>query len=630
MRDELDYEELKGFRRWRVLWRRRWEEQLQTNGLLRHFVHEPAFLVAVLGLLVCGGGVALMIPKVWDPAPPQFSKTVRISLLDYMQAWNLRRTALKARSEGRWEESLVAWRTALANNFADPGLHRGALETLRDAPTVQSRNLNLLLFSSGLLLELSGTNRVESGLVADVLVRHRLGEVALDVLRPWEGELTPTEEAIWLRALLIAGKVSRFESEWQRVGARHADDPRMRLYRAAVDASGPPARAVEALERLRSALTDPGLRLEAARLLCGAALRREDLVDFERGMAVLRELDSAMVQDEVSYWALLARQDRREDALVKAQAYAGVPPPTPMEAVQLVRAWSELGLGDRAVAMLREHAGLYGVNFEVWAAYFDLLMERRQWDELRRVAALVRGNASGKDEVMGIAWYAEAMADLAEDRRTSARRYLQRMKESPMGNAKIVLRLASGLIQAGEFETSDELLKRVESELASQPEYWLQAIMNAQGRRDVEAMQRATDRLLEVQPGSLVGLNMKLGLMLLKRTAPAEALTLSLRLMGGTSTLPGAVINHAAALLQNARTAEAGVVLARLDPARLGPVEKAAWQLAQVEFLGQSEREREALDLGKSIDRSQLMPSDQAWMDTYLETCRRRVQDAKP
>jgi hypothetical protein len=170
----------------------------------------------------------------------------------------------------------------------------------------------------------------------------------------------------------------------------------MRLYRAAIDAAGPPSLAVDALERLRSALADSALRLDAARLLCWAALRRDDLTEYERGLGVLREMKSSMVQDEVGFWALLARHERLEDARKAAREYRDVPPPTPMEAVQLARAWSELGLGDLAVDMFRNHGERYGIAFEAWATYFDLLIERRQWGRSASGGFVVAGSGLGQ------------------------------------------------------------------------------------------------------------------------------------------------------------------------------------------------------------------------------------------
>jgi len=630
MRDDQDIEELKGLRRWWLDVRRRWDEELQTNGFLRHLVHEPTFLVAVIGLLVCAGGVAVIIPKLWNPAPPHFSRTVRVSLLDLAQAWNLRRTALNSVAEGQWEDALVAWRSAMANNLADAKTHRGALETLRDAPWVHSANLNLALFSGEVLIELSGTNRADTLLVADVLIRHRLADVSLGVLRGWEKEFTPAEEAVWLRGLLTAGQVGAFDARWKASARVHEGDARMRLYRAAIDASGPPAQAVDGLDRLRTSLTDPALKIDAARLLCWAALRRDDPVEYERALSVLRESKSTMVQDEVGFWLLLARHDRLEDARRMAREYRELPPPTPMEAVQLARAWSELGLGDLAVDMFRDHGDRYGVAIDVWATYFDLLIDRRQWDDLRRVAATLRGNSSSKDDVQAMTWYAEAIADLSENRRTAVGTYLRRLEDSVISDSALVLRLASGLIRAGEFATSAKLLARVESDLGTQPDFWIQLLINAQGRRDTQTMQRATERLLELQPGSLVGLNVKLGLMLLAREKPAEALTLSVRLTSGGKASAGAAINHAAALLQNSRIAEAGEMLSRIGPSRLSAVERAAWELAQVEFLGLSGRPVEALELGGKIDVRQLMPPDESWLRKFTLDARRRVADTPP
>ncbi|MGE3308976.1 MAG: hypothetical protein AB7O66_03330 [Limisphaerales bacterium] len=634
MQDNQDFEELKGIRRWWAEVRNGWQEQLQTNGFLRHLVHEPAFMVAIAALGVCGIGVAVMVPKVWNPAPPHFSRVIRVSLLDRVQAWNLRRTAANEVAAGRWEEALVAWRSAIANNLADASSHRGALEMLRDAPWVHSANLNHALFSSEYLLELTETNRLDATLVANVLIRHRLPEVALDLLRRWEKEFTEDEESAWLRALFAAGQFAAFEARWKGSAARLERDPEIALVRAALDASGPPSVAVDALGKLRSALADPARRLEAARLLCSAAARRDDPAEYERGLAVLRELESTMVVDEAVLWGLMARHDRIEEARKAAREFRPVPPPTAMEAVQLARAWSDLGLGDLAVEMFRENSQRYGMAYEVLAVYFDLLMERRLWDDVRRLAVSLRGNASGRDDVYAMTWFADAVADLSENRNTSARTYLKRLEEARIANPYVALRLASGLIRVGEFETSATLLNRIEPLLEKQPDFWMQVLIAAQGRRDVATLERGTAALLKLQPESVVALNMKLGLMLLKRESPAEALTLSMRLHGARvsskSSSAGAVINHAAALLQNSRTAEASVILAQLDPARLGPQERAAWELARVEFLGQSGRFDEAIALGAKIDGRLLMPPDEAWLEKFLVENRKRSSGGQP
>ena len=631
MGNEFDDEELTGPRRWWADIRQRWIDLVQTNGLVRHLVHEPSFLVALVALLICGLGVVVVIPKIWNASPPGSSRVVRVSLLDYIQAWNLRRTAVNAAAEGKWDEAQVAWRTAIVNNPADARLHRGTLGMLRDAPWVHSANLSLALYCGESLMELTGTNRADSGLIADVLVRHRMPDVAIEVLKPWEQEWTPAEESIVLRAWFGSGRIPLFESRWQKMAGRGDGDERLKLYRAALDAVGQPVKAVEGLERLRAALGNWPDRVEAARLICWAAQKRQDLTDYGKGLSVLRELGSAMVQDEVGEWQLLGHVDRRDDAVKAAREYRGVPPSTPMEAIQLVRAWTELGLGDLGVAMFKDHIARYGSVFEVWAAYFDLLMERRLWDEVRKEAAGLRANLSGRDDVVAMTWYAEAIADLSEGRSTAARTYLRRLKECTISSPTILLRLASGLIQAGEQEVSSELLQRAEPALGKQPDYWIQVIIGAQSRRDVDGMQRATERLLQISPSSLIGLNMKLGLMLLKRESSAEALTLSMRLTsGGGGVSSGAMINHAVALLQNARTAEAGAVLTKLDTKRLAPLELAAWQVAQVEFLGQSGRPGEAVVLGEKVDVSQLLPPDADWLAKYLVECRNRLATGKP
>lgn len=282
-------------------WRGRWHqwraELYHSNPIVRQLVHEPLFRWVVLLVLGAGLAAAVLLPKLWNPAPEGFSRSVRVSLLDYGQAWALQRSARQAMAEGRWEASLLAWRQAIANNEANPALHRGLLEMLRRAPWARTENLVFVMHSGATLLELTQTNRSEIVLLADVLERHRLADFAADLLRHHETDFTPDEDRVWMRTLLTLGKVAPFRARWNADPSRYESDPVLRLYRTAVDAGwGSAQESLDGFAKLHAALEAPEQRLVAARMLCAAASAHDDVDEYQRGLAALRSLGSAVVQ----------------------------------------------------------------------------------------------------------------------------------------------------------------------------------------------------------------------------------------------------------------------------------------------------------------------------------------------
>lgn len=603
-----------------------WSEYYERHPLLRHFVHEPLFLLALGGVALVAVAVPLGLAKIWHPAPAHFSKRVSVSLLDYGQAWALRRSALKARTEGRWDDALVAARGALGNNISDSRSLRVALELLRDGPSVRSANLPLMLLVGNLLLEVERTNRPSCALVADVYERFRLPEYALRLLQPWQEEFGPGERRTWLRSLVSAGRVGMFTSAWKTNQAAYAGDRVMEVYAAGADAlaGGEIERVVRGMTALRAALEVPEVQLAAARMLGAAAYQRNDLTDYQRAIGVLQQLNSAMVFDDVLLWQLLARNGQLAEARERASKYPNVPPPTAVEAVQLARAWLALGLDELGVSMFRDNASRYGLDVDVWSTYLDLLTMRRDWKEVRSVASLLRVNASTRDDLLPIALYADVRADIADGRRTSARDFLSRLKDSKIRDPRLAFRMASGLNAAGEGDVAMELLRRLESELEHLPEYWVEVLGAAQKRRNVEEMRRASDQLVSLAPENPTVQMIRLVVLLGGRSEPGEALSTSLRLLGRGIQSPAMKINHAMALLLNDRVEEAAKLLAEVPVLDLNPADLNSWQIAQAEALARLGRHREALETGKHADPSLLLPPQEEWFRRTMEDSRKK------
>ncbi len=615
-------------RSWKSRFRTRCISAFPKSPLVRQLVHEPIFAVVLLLGLCVVLGVAVILPKYWDPAPVGFSKNIRVSLLDYAQAWSLRRAGANAAKADRWDDALTRYQAAVANNLADARSLRGVLVVLRDAPWNRSSNLPIIFGTGNLLLEITHTNRTDSLLIADVLERHRVGEFALQRLHPWITQLTPAEEFVWMRAQFSTGQINTFRSRWDEHPERYRSNTVLRIYRATLDAGwGNSEQSTAGLESLRQALDVPATRTMAARLLAAASIQKDSLTDYDRALAILHESDSAMAQDDTVWWDLLNRHGRTEEAQRLALKYTRVPPPTALEFVVLTRAWLNLGLTNLAAEKLKAHAERFGPSLEVWTTYLDVLTLRKDWTEVHRVAAMLHTITTSRDELQTVGLYAEVRASLAEDRKTSAREPLRKLLEAPAPNPRLALRFAAGLNAGGEHQAALHFLDAIEDTMAKSPEFWLESVLSARGRKDVPSMRRAADRLVDLNPANPNAQTIRLVSMLGARELPSEALSCSLRLLNSGTRNPSVVINHAMALLLNLRAAEALDLLSSVRLTSLTEDDANSLHVAQADAMAQLDRPAEALLHAEKVNLSLLLPPQAKWFTNLKTQC---LQKTKP
>src|SRR5215470_17816654 len=109
-----------------------WAGRLENFPLLRILLLEKWFRAVFLLFLTVFVGALLFLPKIWVTSPKGFLPVVKVSLLDRVQAWSLKRAGRKAAAAGRYEEASYAWQTAIANNRADTEASRELLRNFLD------------------------------------------------------------------------------------------------------------------------------------------------------------------------------------------------------------------------------------------------------------------------------------------------------------------------------------------------------------------------------------------------------------------------------------------------------------------------------------------------------------------
>ena len=232
--------------------------KLIYSPFLRLVVFNFWFRLAFFGFALLLIFLCLFLPKIWRVTPLGFLPEIKISGLDMAQAWSLRRSALGSAAAGRYEEAAFAWEAAVGNNPGNPELVRGALFNALRIDRPNPKYLAASLRQSVWLLRLTGTNRTDVELVAELYDKFQLYDVVVRLLTPIQDRLTDHEEVLFLKALFHAGQIKQFAERWDRLGDRQAQEPAMQLHHAAHLAGwGPPERAKVGRDLLENALDDP-------------------------------------------------------------------------------------------------------------------------------------------------------------------------------------------------------------------------------------------------------------------------------------------------------------------------------------------------------------------------------------
>ena len=292
-----------------LTFRQRLAHRLEGHLLLRTLVLDRAFFYAFTAGLLVVVALAVGVPKMWRTTPENFSRaTIKVSLIDLIQAWSLSRSARKAEQSGDYEHALISWRAALVNNLGDESLHRGLLTHLRDVPEARSDQVILTLFSGGWLLALTQTNLTDLELMLDVLEKYRLPSLALDVLDASAYANDPTVAPVRARCLLTAGRDQEFLALWRTYSGVWEADSRQSLYHTAWRAGWEEGvGGIEAMQDLRKATERDGNEgLTAARLLILAGGRRGTPDDLELALQRLEQGKAASVSQHATYWRFLA------------------------------------------------------------------------------------------------------------------------------------------------------------------------------------------------------------------------------------------------------------------------------------------------------------------------------------
>lgn len=553
-----------------------WKRTLRKYRLYRILKKDNLFAVAFLCVLVLVLGIGGSVMKWWRTSPPDFRyNAIKVSVIDLIQTWSLSRSARQAEAAGDHEAALRCWHAAGANNPGDPVPQRGILENLRSIPEMRPEYLNVSIGTANWLGALTRTNPTDAMLAADVLERQGVPEMAINHLAKFPPGGNDPLDRLRARCLVVAGptRFAEFERLWKDNAPRWdaVDGTLARVHDAWRMATDNQTQGGEAAARLRAALLqkgDPGL--EAARLLQMAAGVRGQADDLALAIQRLEQGQAKCLPRYGRLWMLLHASGRTAEARAQANSIQLVTR-NPVIAAEYLDALGLLGLPENATAFAELKLADFGMAAPFWRAYFDLLIESRNWDELRRVASSAKVRTSPREPLHLEVIYAEFVANHAQKRARDASASAAELAQLRLETPETLARIASGLRFRGQATAALSLLRSHETTFPTTESYWNELFQTGFALRDTEILKRSSEELFRLRPGSAACRNNRAALLLISGENPSEALQLTLE---GLAQNPSSIvlrINRAIALLQNQRAQEAGPLLDGIDPTRLSP-----------------------------------------------------------
>jgi len=591
--------------------------------LRRSWVTHMAMVMG--GASLAAGIFAMSFAKVWRVTPPGVIPVYRISVVDWIQSKTLLRRARAQSASGDYRTAIHAWRAAAAN-------HPASLEVLRSWASAAGQAEERVLEDVGIplreafwLLRLSETNLVDVELTLGLLDRAQQSVEALRLAGPFQDRLGPSAAGCMAKAAFDVGNMQLFDQLWSRHADAFAGDRALSLRREAWKAHwGPPSTAGEGMSRLAAAQVDGKWRHLALVLGRRVAAARADLAEQERLLMLEINDGSAGVPEHAELWSLLERRGRRDEARRMAREVLPVlNVRNPGQAILVGQTLLGLGLMDEAVGFFRGTKVARYRDLSVWLLHAEALHALQRWDALRELGVEMARSLGGARhvEVVSHAWRAVAEAKL--NKRDAALAAAGKAKAAPIDDPRLAMQLAKWLDEAGLSDAALALLRTAEPSMMDSLPYWSQRFRAAAWASEVEDMLESSRRALALDPKDPRAANNRAAALIFARRSLPEAVQLTFENVARFPTKNTYALNHAMALIDNDRLAEARRVLSALGAGptsdRLEANRRLAWFLL-VEREGNTP---EALERAGMIERSKLAPLQVARLNEIIKRLKR-------
>ena len=602
---------------------KKWQNYLDYGNapFIRLLWYSPIFRWSLLASCCVLVTIPFLLMRLWTVTPQHIDPPTRISVLDFIQASALRRSAERATEKSRLEEASHAWRSSIANHPAQLdalraylqflGKSQGSHEEMREAVRI------------GLwLLQLNRTNQTDLDLVTMVWEQRGFHREVVQYASALDQPFSQQTQISFFKSAFHAFDFERC-SELLKTLSPQVDqkDPEIPLYHMAyLAARGPIETVVQNHQALRCYYPDPQWQDLAHQLNCIVSAEREDLIDLQASITFLRNKGKLHFSQQLVYWQLLLDSTMLAELAADMRQF----PPEPAtvgEVVWFVELAMKAGLTDIARETLGQQAPLYAGTERLWLLLVSLLESNKQWNELREMAILVRQAAAQLSALKDLSLYMEARAAHADRRFGVADTLVSKMDLPGSASEPLSFALGKGLNEMG-YET--KAMQAIEP-LTKQAD-WMDtmALWNLVFQMHVENGSRswllkAAENLYRLAPRNRNVLNNYAAVLLSERVRPGQALALTRENVQTSGPMAyHHLVNHAVALMLNGRLEEAHAFLRQVPSEKLPPDQLNSFYMAWFEYAYRTGQLARARSFALKLSPDRLLPGDVAFLNDAL------------
>ena len=177
--------------------------------LTRLLLYTRWFKWGLLLMLLMILSLPISLIKYHRVTPDGFKPVVKISFLDVIQSWSLRRSALKMMAEDKFDDSVHAWHSSIANHPGNMEYMREYFHFLMDHDLRRSKSKDAA--QNGMwFLRITQTNRTDVQLLAEVFDFYDLHTYNPYILNTLDDDLPIDLEKKYVKTLFRAGAAEDF------------------------------------------------------------------------------------------------------------------------------------------------------------------------------------------------------------------------------------------------------------------------------------------------------------------------------------------------------------------------------------------------------------------------------------
>ena len=573
-------------------------------------------------------GVPIAVTKFIPATKPRFRPEIHFSLLDWTQAEALARTARKAVELAEPALAFSSWRMAIGNNPGKADFNRDYLKALVRMDKKRDHWKDAIQ-TSFWLLHLSNTNQSDLELAAKTFETYRLDQLVIQSIDAYSGKQSVELAQSYLRALFRTGRDDAFRDHWSAAPTGVSNDPTMKLYQVAFNASqGTASQVSQARTILEQAGTDPQFQLISKQLQLQICHRQGDLRTFETILKTLTENFDDSISDHLLYWDLLKKSGRVELARSRAKEFI-LPPQTGFHVVKIADAYTSLDLPELAISYLKNFSGEYGFQAQSQYTQASLLIAEERWPDVHRFALEIRNSERTSAPFLAFSYYLEGLSAIRRGRTQDAKVAFQQIRNYSMEGSNLGLYVGSNLWDLGYLEEAYAVLSPERQRYANNLTYWQLMLELSKSNQTAIQMLIAAENLFRLGPDHLPNQINYASLLISQRTQLERALGLTFdALIKAPNSLP-VQVNYAQALAITGRPDKAAQILSSIDSKHFDTTQWQGFAFAWLTVHHQKRDAQKIQSLAKRVIPDLLLPGDRKYFEVIVQWARNHEDSAE-